>query len=111
MNDTASIMLNEKFLTQLFQPQAVYNTTALRKLFEDLAHASILRLDAESMNKLYDLMIMALKYQIIMACQPFELIAITLNHIDAIRDFVSTPSIQIQVDRTYTMLMEVRISI
>jgi hypothetical protein len=111
MDDTVGIMLNEKFLIQLFKAQAVYNKTALRKLFEDLAHASIMRLDAASMNKLYDLMIMAFKYQVIMACQPLELILITLNHIDAIRDFVSTPALQAQVDITYTMLMEVRISI
>jgi hypothetical protein len=111
MNETVGIMLNEKFLIQLFKPQAVYNRTALRKLFEDLAHASIMRLDATSMDKLYDLMIMAFKYQVVMACQPFELMLITLNHIDAIRDFVSTPALQIQVDRTYTMLMEVRINI
>lgn len=111
MDDTVGIMLNEKFLVQLFKPQAVYNKTALRKLFEDLAHASIMRLDAASMDKLYDLMIMAFKYQVIMTCQPHELILITLNHLDALRGFVSTPALQDQVDKTYTMLMEVRISI
>lgn len=108
MDDIVGIMLNEKFLTQLFKPQAIYNKTALRKLFEDLAHASIMRLDGASMDKLYDLMIMALKYQILMACQPLELILITLNHMDAIRNFVSTPTLQLQVDETYTMLMQVR---
>lgn len=106
MDDIVGIMLNEKFLTQLFKPQAIYNKTALRKLFEDLAHASIMRLDAASMDKLYDLMIMALKYQILMACQPLELILITLNHIDAIRNFVSTSALQLQVDETYKMLMQ-----
>jgi hypothetical protein len=110
MNDIVGIMLNEKFLIQLFKPQAVYNKTALRKLFEDLAHASIMRLDAASMDKLYDLMIMAFKYQVLMARQPLDLILITLNHIDAIRNFVSTPALQAQVDKTYTMLMQVRSS-
>jgi len=102
-------MLNEKFLIQLFKPQAV-NKTALRKLFEDLAHASIMRLDSASMDKLYDLMIMAFKYQVLMARQPLDLILITLNHIDAIRNFVSTTTLRSQVDRAYTMLMHVRIS-
>jgi len=111
MDDIVGIMLNEKFLTQLFKPQAIYNKTALRILFEDLAHASIMRLDGASMDKLYDLMIMALKYQILMACQPLELILITLNHIDAIRNFVSTPALQLQVDETYRMLMQVRVII
>ncbi|KDR19623.1 Protein OSCP1 [Zootermopsis nevadensis] len=99
-------MLNEKFLIQLFKPQTVYNKTALRKLFEDLAHASIMRLDEASMDKLYDLMIMAFKYQVLMARQPLELILITLNHVDAIRNFVSAPALQTQIDKTYTMLMQ-----
>ncbi|PSN51191.1 Protein OSCP1 [Blattella germanica] len=106
LNDIVGIMLNEKFLVQLFKPQTVYNKAALRKLFEDLAHASIMRLDKESMDKLYDLMIMAFKYQVLMARQPLELILITLNHLDAIRNFVSTPALQNQVNNTYEMLMK-----
>ncbi|XP_069668604.1 protein OSCP1 isoform X2 [Periplaneta americana] len=106
MNDIVGIMLNEKFLVQLFKPQVVYNKIALRKLFEDLAHASIMRLDTASMDKLYDLMTMAFKYQVLMARQPLELLLITMNHLDAIRNFVSTPVLQSQVDKTYMMLMK-----
>ena len=36
----------------------------MRTMFEKLAHASIMRLSTESMNKLYDLMIMAVKHQV-----------------------------------------------
>ena len=107
LNDIVGIMLNERFLVQLFKPQTVYNKAALRKLFEDLAHASIMRLDKESMDKLYDLMIMAFKYQILMARQPLELIHVTLNHLDAIRTYISTQFLETQVNNTYEMLIKV----
>ena len=37
------------------------------------------------MDKLFDLMTMADKYQIVMACTPYEILNITLNHLDGIR--------------------------
>lgn len=37
------------------------------------------------MDKLYDLMTMAFKYQIQMCSQPDQIIIISLNHIDGIR--------------------------
>ena len=33
-------------------------------MFDKLAHASIMRLNSNSMDKLYDLMTMAVKYQV-----------------------------------------------
>lgn len=64
LNDITSIMLNEKFLDELFKPQKIYNKDALKNLFHDLAHASIMRLNEASMSKLYDLMTMVFKYQV-----------------------------------------------
>ena len=36
-----------------------------KQIFEKIAHSSIMRLNKNSMDKLFDLMIMAFKYQII----------------------------------------------
>lgn len=108
MNDITGIMLNQRFLAELFKPQEVYNKPALRQLFEDLAHASIMRLNSESMGKLYDLMTMVFKHQVVMCAQPSDIICVTLNHLDAMRDFVSTPLIHKQIDGTYMKIMEVR---
>lgn len=107
MNDIVTIMLNERFLKELFKPQEVCNKQALRKLFEDLAHASIMRLNGASMDKLYDLMTMAFKYQVFMAPRPVDLILVTMNHLDAIRNFVSSPAIQSQIDAAHEMIVEV----
>jgi hypothetical protein len=39
----------------------------MKAMFEKLAHASIMRLNPASMDKLYDLMTMAVKHQVQMA--------------------------------------------
>nr|CAD7392939.1 unnamed protein product [Timema cristinae] len=106
MNDITSIMLNEKFLGELFKPQEVYNKQALRKLFEDLAHGSIMRLNSASMDKLYDLMTMVFKYQVFNAQSPNDVVLITLNHLDSIRNFVTCLTIQKQVDMAHSMVMK-----
>ena len=42
----------------------MYPMASIRKIFEKLAHSSIMKLNAASMNKLFDLMLMGYKYQI-----------------------------------------------
>ena len=65
MNDIVSTMFNRKFIEEIFMKhQPIYSRKALRTMFDKLAHASIVRLNADSMDKLYDLMTMAVKYQV-----------------------------------------------
>ncbi|XP_046673437.1 protein OSCP1 [Homalodisca vitripennis] len=106
LNDIIGIMLNQRFLEELFKPQEVYNKDALRSVFDDLAHASIMRLNEESMNKLYDLMRMVFKYQVFAATQPKDLLLVTLNHLDAIRNLVTSNALQKQVDSAYFLLVK-----
>lgn len=59
-------------------------------------------------SQLYDLMTMAFKYQVLLCPRPKDILLISFNHMDAIRDFVKgTPSILNQVDETYQELIEV----
>lgn len=106
LNDIAGIMLNQQFLDELFKPQEVYSKAALRSLFHDLAHASIMRLNETSMSKLYDLMMMVFKQQVFFATQPKDLILITLNHLDSMRYLVSSPAIYKQLDATYFLIIK-----
>lgn len=58
--------------------------------------------------QLYDLMTMAFKYQVLLCPRPKDILLVTFNHMDAIKDFVrDTPSILSQVDETYRQLIEV----
>ncbi|KAM8735129.1 protein OSCP1 [Acanthopagrus schlegelii] len=107
MNDIITTMFNKKFLEELFKPQELYSKKALRTVFDRLAHASIMRLNQASMDKLYDLMTMAFKYQVLLCPRPKDILLVSFNHMDAIKDFVKdTPSIFGQVDETYQQLIE-----
>lgn len=58
--------------------------------------------------QLYDLMTMAFKYQVLLCPRPKDILLVSFNHMDAIRDFVKdTPSILSQVDETNKQLIEV----
>uniref|UniRef100_A0A8C5X973 Organic solute carrier partner 1 n=1 Tax=Malurus cyaneus samueli TaxID=2593467 RepID=A0A8C5X973_9PASS len=107
MNDIIATMFNKKFMEELFKPQDLYSKKALRTVYDRLAHASIMRLNQASMDKLYDLMTMAFKYQVLLCPRPRDILLVTFNHLDAIKDFISnSPAILNQVDETFRQLME-----
>ncbi|KAJ8273421.1 hypothetical protein GJAV_G00101430 [Gymnothorax javanicus] len=107
MNDIITTMFNRKFLDELLRPQEVYSNKALRALFERLAHSSIMRLNPASMDKLYDLMVMAFKYQVLLCPRPRDLLLVTFNHLDTVKNFVrDVPGIFNQVEETQRLLIE-----
>lgn len=60
--------------------------------------------------QLYDLMTMAFKYQVLLCPRPKDILLVTFNHLDTIKDFVhDSPGILNQVDETFRQLIEVRI--
>uniref|UniRef100_A0A4W5MH67 Organic solute carrier partner 1 n=1 Tax=Hucho hucho TaxID=62062 RepID=A0A4W5MH67_9TELE len=107
MNDIITTMFNKTFLEELFKPQELYSKKTLRTVFDRLAHASIMRLNQASMDKLYDLMTMAFKYQVLLCPRAKDILLVSFNHMDAIKVFVKdTPSILSQVNETYRQLIE-----
>nr|XP_053627109.1 protein OSCP1-like [Cherax quadricarinatus] len=110
-NDIISIMLNRRFVDELFKPQELYSRRALRTVFDKLAHASIMRLNTPSMDKLYDLMVMSVKQQVLLCRQPGDLLLVTLNHLDALRSFATAPTVLSQVESTLDLFRQVISSI
>lgn len=51
MNDIIGTMFNRRFMEELFKPQDTYSRKAMRTVFDRLAHASIMRLNTASMDK------------------------------------------------------------
>ena len=52
LDDIASTMFNEKFLEEIFlRHAALHSRRILRAMFDKLAHASIMRLNENSMDK------------------------------------------------------------
>ena len=58
--------------------------------------------------QLYDLMIMAVKHQVLLSQNPRHLIMVTLNHLDAITDYATTPNTKKNIHTTYELLIQVQ---
>jgi len=91
----------------MFEESPMIGIPQLRNTLECVALSSIMKLDKSSMDKLFDLMIMMVKYQLTAATGPREIILITLNHIDAMRDMVNDVNAQKCVSHVHQMIINV----
>ncbi|GLD59320.1 protein OSCP1-like protein [Lates japonicus] len=108
MNDIVGTMFSKAFMDELLKPQQLYSHRTLKTVLTRVAHASIMRLNPASMDRLYELMVMAFKYQVFLCPRPKDLLLISYNHIDTIREFVKdTPVVVNQVDETHRKIIEV----
>lgn len=92
LQDVIRAMFAPTFVEELLRPQPLYGPAATKEIFDRLAHSSIMRLSENSMDKLYDLMTMGCKYQYVTMRHPFELMELTLNHLDNIRASLTSDS-------------------
>lgn len=88
LNDVVRTMYYPRFIEELFKPQDMYSIQSTRQIFDRLAHSSIMRLNTSSMDKLFDLMAMGFKFQVISCTSVRGLIDITMNHLDALKALV-----------------------
>ena len=80
IKDIGNILFNKKFQSELYIHKKPYKHQEVKSIFESFAHSSIMRLNTTSMNKLFELMLMTLKLQILRTRYPEEIYQITLNH-------------------------------
>ncbi|XP_016896388.1 protein OSCP1a [Cynoglossus semilaevis] len=108
ISDIVATMFSSAFMDEVVKPQQLYSHRTMKAVLTRLAHVSIMRLNPGSMDRLYELMIMAFKYQVFLCPRPKDLLLITYNHIDTIREFIKdTPAVVNQVDETHRKIMEV----
>uniref|UniRef100_A0A3Q2YL69 Organic solute carrier partner 1a n=1 Tax=Hippocampus comes TaxID=109280 RepID=A0A3Q2YL69_HIPCM len=108
MNDIVGTMFSQAFMDEILKPQLLYSHRTMKVVLTRLAHVSIMKLNAVSMEKLYELMLMAFKYQVFLCPRPKDLLLISYNHIDTIRGFVKdTPAVLNKVDETHRKIIEV----
>lgn len=81
-------MLAKSFLEELFKPQNMHPYSGTKTLFTKLAHSSVMKLNENSMSKLFDLMVMGVKWQIIQTVTPEEVYHVTITHLDEIQKIV-----------------------
>merc|ERR1711939_128671 len=106
LDDVVRTMFNPKFVAELFKPQDIYSPASMRQVFDRLAHSSIMRLSEASMDKLYDLMMMGFKYQILCVSNPQEVVFVTLNHLQSIRGIVRSEAVIAIIDDTIRQVKE-----
>lgn len=90
LQDVLGAMFASSFMEELMRPQHLYSTAGIREIFDNLAHASIMRLSENSMEKLYELMLTGTKQAFVTVRHPFDLIEVTLNHLDSLVALVGT---------------------
>lgn len=105
LDDVTAALLNPKLLSPIFEESPMIGVPQLRATLESVTLSSIMKLDKSSMDKLFDLMIMMVKYQLKAATGPREVILIILNHIDAMRDMVSDVNVQKCVSMVHQMIV------
>jgi len=97
--DVVKTMYSDRFVTELFKPQKVYTNDQTRQIFDKLAHSSIMRLNASSMEKLYDLMSMGFKYQCMACVSPRDYIQLTCNHLEELEQIVNQPIVSVLIGK------------
>eukprot|EP01084_Bolivina_argentea_P232628 392039_1 len=91
--DTVSALFDSTMIDTIFKQRRIYESSAVRQLFHQITHSSIMRLNDQSMDKLYDLMLMGLKVQLLRSRDCYELIESTLNHIDNIYNIINNSNL------------------
>eukprot|EP00041_Stephanoeca_diplocostata_P037489 m.1421529 g.1421529 ORF g.1421529 m.1421529 type:complete len:434 (+) comp25047_c0_seq32:333-1634(+) len=89
-------MTDLQFMNVFFQPQGLYGWAQTSALFERLCHAGPLELNESSFAKLFDLMMMGFKYQLMSATCPSHLLGITINHVRAMKQIVHSSAEAVQ---------------
>eukprot|EP00762_Andalucia_godoyi_P004718 ANDGO_03566.mRNA.1 hypothetical protein len=92
LEDVSKAMFATSFVEELMKPQDAYSYSSLREIFDRLAHSSIMRLSKTSMDKLFDLMTMGVKQQLLSVPHPVEILDVTMNHLDAIEAMIASTS-------------------
>ncbi|GMT20165.1 hypothetical protein PFISCL1PPCAC_11462, partial [Pristionchus fissidentatus] len=85
LTDLINHMFKPETLQKYYRPSACNLTLDnLKADFKNIATSSIMRLNQPSMDKLFDLMVMTVKYQLHMLIVPEHLVTLTVNHLDGI---------------------------
>lgn len=104
--DVVRAMFSEIFVEELFRPQEMYTVNSTRQIFDKLAHSSIMRLNKSSMDKLFDLIFMGFKYQILGCSSPVQYLHLTLVHLESVKHLCASPEVDFQLNICVSKLIE-----
>lgn len=93
LQDLALMMFSPEFIDELFRSKEIYNIASVKQIFDKIAHSSIIRLNSTSMEKLFDLMFMVFKYQLLLCNSPQQILHVVFLHLESIKDITRNNSI------------------
>lgn len=88
--DVANSLFDKKFMSQIQKRQEIARHISVKQLFEKMAHSSIMKLNSSSMSKLFDLILMSVKRQLLRSRYPEEIYIITINHLNSILEMLNS---------------------
>lgn len=106
LEDVIRTMYTPAFLEELFKPQEMYSSAATKQIFDKLAHSSIMRLNKTSMDKLYDLMTMGIKYQLLSCASPHQYLQLTISHLEALETIIKSATLTPLVQSAISLCIE-----
>ncbi|KAL5233532.1 hypothetical protein ACI65C_000942 [Semiaphis heraclei] len=95
LNDIIAASLNCPFL---FVPTSIINKDILNKSICCAVHSSIMRLNDSSMEKLMGLIETSVKMQMFSSNGPRQVLLVTLNHLDSIRELACSNQLKQNID-------------
>lgn len=95
LNDIIAASFNSPFL---FSPIITINRDILNKSICCAVHSSIMRLNESSMDKLIGLIETSVKMQMFSTNGPRQVLLLTLNHLDSVRELACTNQLKQSLD-------------
>lgn len=83
------------------KPQAVYSHDAVREIIEDVTQSSVMRLDPNSMGKLWDLITMVFKWQMSITS---DVVKVTQRHLYEIETYIINSDTQLQLHKVQNLM-------
>lgn len=107
LNDLLSMMLDRQYLNGIFRPDQLSSPSIMRALMENIVHSSVMRLGQDSLDKLYDLMAMSVKFQFVSAPDAQSLLSITITHVDSWMQLTEDPETMLKIQYSKDLLLTV----
>lgn len=103
LNEIISILISKELISDLMtqMPQPVYSQDRIKQTIGDIAQSSIMRLDAISMDKLWDLVTMVYKWQVTLGA---DVLKITRRHVTELEDYISNGEVLLQLRRVQNIV-------
>ncbi|XP_031353614.1 protein OSCP1-like [Photinus pyralis] len=101
LNNIISVLISPQLIAELTKPQPPLSPEAVKSIIEDVTQSSIMRLDTNSMAKLWDLITMVFKWQVTMTT---DIMALTLRHLYEIETYLINPDTHLQLHRVQNVV-------